>query len=233
MISIGCLIYRSVKYADAVWNSVHEFTPRIGHDTRFFFVANDATTEVLEHLKSKGYPFYEHINPEYSLDGYAPPLYMRGVYMGWNRAVMESDDTAVLISSDFMFSPGWMDALLSELRPDTIVASKIVERRHPVHGMNPRAYEKDCGSHPDNFRKHEFLEYVSQVRRRDTEPGGMYGPLAFHKSKALEAGMFPEGNPVSTYGDQEFIARLSRIGVRHITSLDSVVYHFKEGEMSE
>lgn len=228
-VSIGCLIYKSKRYADATWDSIQEFTPKV----RFFFVANDATPEVLEHLKYRNYPFVEHKNPPFGLDGYAPPLYMRGVYMGWNRAVKESSEIMVLTSSDFMYSPGWLDALLSELRSDTIVVSKLVERRHPVHGMNPRAYEKEFGDHPDRFKKQDFLDFVSQVRKRDTETGGMYGPLAVYRNSAIQAGMFPEGNPPGTYGDQEFVERLKRIGVNHITSLNSVVYHFKEGEMSE
>lgn len=233
MVSIGCLIYRSTKYADATWNSIHEFTPEIGNGVRFFFLANDATPEVIEHLRAKRYPFIEHRNEEYGLDGYDPPLYIRGVYMGWNRALMESDETAVLTSSDFMYSPGWFSWLLSELNDRTIVTSKIVERRHPIHGINSRAWEKDFGDHPDRFDKHGFLDFVSQTRKGDTESGGSYGPIAVHKSNALKVGLYPEGNPRSTYGDREFFDRLGKIGVNHVTSLNSVVYHFKEGEMRE
>lgn len=233
MISIACLIYRSIRYADAVWDSLHEFTPELGHSIRFFFVANDATPALLGHLRERGYPFIEHTNPPHGIDGFDPPLYIRGVYMGWNRAVRESDDIAVLVSSDFMFSPGWLDALLSKLTPSTIVASKLIERRHPVHGVFPGAYERDCGDHPDRFRKHDFLEYAQSVRRADTSPGGAYGPWVFHRDRALAAGLYPEGNPRGTYGDREFVERLRGVGVQHITALDSIVYHFKEGEMVE
>lgn len=233
MISIACLIYRSTRYADAVWNSLREFTPELDHSIRFFFVANDATSEVLNHLESKDYPFVVQENLNHGLEGYDPPEYIRRVYMGWNRAVRESDEIAVLVSSDFMFSQGWLDALLRHLTPNTIVSSQLVERRHPVHGVFPGAYENDFGDHPDRFRKHPFLEYAQNARRHDTRDGGAYGPWAFYRDRAIEAGLYPEGNPPGTYGDREFVERLRGIGVRHITALDSIVYHFKEGEMEE
>src|SRR5258708_2327691 len=217
-----------MRYDDTVWNSFHEFS--VG---RFFLVANDASQEVLEHLSRKNYPFVDQRNDVSGLDGYDPPEYIRRVYMGWNRALKESDDIAVLVNSDCMFSPGWLPALLSELKEDTVVCSKIVERRHPVHGINGRCYERDFGDHPDRFRKHDFLEFVSQTRRSENESYGVYMPCAVYKSMALKAGLYPEGNPPKTYGDREFFERLSRVGVRHITALNSIVYHFKEGEMSE
>ena len=63
MISIASLIYRSTRYADAVWNSAHAHTPHLSDGrARFFFVANDATEEVISHLEEKKYPFVRQHN---------------------------------------------------------------------------------------------------------------------------------------------------------------------------
>lgn len=229
MISVCSLIYRSTKYADAVWNSFHEFTT----GARFFFVANDASKEVIDHLKAKGYPFVENRNEIQGLDGYDPPLYMRSVYMGWNRALRESDEIAVLVNSDNMFSPGWLEGLTMFLGHKTIVTSKLVERDHPKHGKFFSAIEGNFGDHPNRYKKSDFLFLASNHRNRQTEDGGAYMPCAVYKETAMNAGLYPEGNPPGSYGDKEFFKRLELNGVRHLTSLESIVYHFKEGEMSE
>jgi len=50
--------------------------------------------------------------------------------------------------------------------------------------------------------------------------------------------MYPEGNiaganfnDVIDYGDRVFMRKLKEIGVNHITSWDSLAYHFQQGEM--
>ena len=119
MISICSLIYRSPRYADAVWDSAHEFTEELQDGrARFFFVANDATPEVIEHLVEKCYPFVMQENARLTHDqlknlGFDSPEYIRRVYQGWNRAILESDEQMVLVNSDCMFSPGWLTTLLS------------------------------------------------------------------------------------------------------------------------
>ena len=62
-------------------------------------------------------------------------------------------------------------------------------------------------------------------------------PVCMYKNIALYAGLYPEGNiagntkeEIVSYGDQYFFKKLSSFGVKHYTSLDSIVYHLKEGE---
>jgi hypothetical protein len=230
MASIASLIYKSTAYADAVYASAREFSP--GH--RFFFVANDATDEVLAHLARKGYPFVVQENAKPAdMDGWDPPEYIRRVYMGWNRAILESDEQCILVNSDCMFSPGWDHALLSRLWPTTVVCSKIVERKHPKHGVFSHAYECDFGDHPSRFDRDGFLDFAARISRRETSPAGAFMPCALHRSVAIHCGLYPEGNRNQNYGDREFFARLAQHGVEHVTALDSIVYHFKEGEMRE
>jgi hypothetical protein len=244
VISIASLIYRSPRYADAVWSSAQRHTPHLSDGrARFFFVANDPTEDLLAHLERRGYPYVLQRNDDVSEEalaamGFAPPAYIHRVYRGWNRAIRESEDVCVLVNSDMMFSPGWLDALLRLASPSTAVASKLVERRHPKHGVFRGAYTADFGSHPDNFDEDGFLDFCDKVREEAEEPGYAFSPIVLDRAAAIRAGLYPEGNIARPgqkplYGDREFFGRLAREGVAHITAKDSLVYHFKEGEMSE
>lgn len=240
VISISSLIYRSTKYADAVVESLREFTPHLhDHRARFFFVANDAEQKVLDHLKAKNYPHVVQTNEvltdeELKELGFTPPEYMRRVYQGYNRAIQESDDIVVLVNSDHMFSPGWLDSLLDKASPKRIVCSKLVERSHPRFGRFPRAFEGNFGSSPDNFDREGFLKFCEKVSEKNTiEYGGAYMPCLFDKSQAVKVGMYPEGNNGKDYADKVFFQKMSFAGVEHITAMGSLVYHFKEGEKDE
>ncbi len=235
MISICSLIYRSTRYASAVWNSAHGFTPEL-HDgrARFFFVANDPTPEVMGYLKGGNFPHVVQVNPrlndtELKNLGFDPPEYMRRVYQGWNRAVKESEDSFVLVNSDMMFSENWLSNLTKHLKPKTIVSSRLVERRHPKYGLFPSALECDCGDHPNRFKQRKFLEFAADRSQPTISGGGAFMPCAM--MKPVEP--YPEGNPSGTFGDAFAFRKMLQDGWTHITANDSIVYHFKEGEQVE
>lgn len=246
-ITIASLIYRSKKYADAIYSSVLEFTPKVRRgEAEFFFMANDPTPELMQHLKGSGYPHFVNYNPHRSEDelysmGYGEPEYIHRVYRGWNECIRcARGDIVVLVNSDNILSPDWLENLLKYLSPRTIVCSKLVERRHPTHGIFPSAYHREFGSHPDNFNREAFLRFCERVRMTGLEEGGAYMPCAFYKTGATKVGLYPEGNiagssfhNVVDFGDRVFFKKLSRIDVKHVTALDSIAYHFKEGESDE
>jgi len=246
MISIASLIYKSKRFADAVYESIMEFTPLI-HEGKaeFFFVANDASEDVIEHLAAKGYKYFINNNPrlteqELFARGIGWPEYIHRVYRGWNEAIRNAQDVVVLVNSDNLFSPNWLENLLKYLTPTRIVCSQLVERRHPKYGVIYGAIHGEFGHHPDSFKKAEFLEFCKKVAKPGLRMGGVYMPCMFYKDAALKAGLYPEGNicgetfyRIVRYGDQDFFLRLAKIGVHHVTALDSIVYHFKEGEMEE
>lgn len=49
-VSIACLIYKSTRWLDFVYDQVKKHTNL--EDNEFYFVANDACEEVLTHLKT-------------------------------------------------------------------------------------------------------------------------------------------------------------------------------------
>lgn len=246
-ISIASLIYRSPRFADWVYESVHEFTPHLRrHEAEFFFVANDATPAVRQHLTAKGYPHHVNDNPrrteaELFALGYGWPEYLHRVYRGWNKAIVAAaGEIVVLVNSDNFFSPDWLTNLLKYATPDTFVCAKLVERRHPRHGVFPGVYQGEFGRHPDSFDRDAFLRFAEARKLTGLERGGAYMPCAFFKRQAIAAGLYPEGNlagrsfrEIAASGDEVFVRRLSRLGVRHVTALDAIVYHCKEGEMDE
>ena len=246
-ISIASLIYKSKKYADWVHDSVHEFTPQLERDeAEFFFVANDPTEELLAHLQQKGYKHYVNRNPMQTEEelfkmGYGAPLHIHRVYRGYNKAIESAEgEIVVLVNSDNYFSPDWLENLLKYVSSKTIVCSKLVERMHPKYGIFPGAYHGEFGSRPDTFNKDAFLKFCEQVKITGLQLGGSYMPCAFYKRLAVQVGSYPEGNlagasfnHVVSTGDEVFFRKLSKAGVMHVTAMDSIVYHTKEGELDE
>ena len=80
MISIISLIYKSKTYADSVWESAWANTRELQTgDAEFLFIANNATDEVLDHLKKEKYPHVDFkqspVSPDDFIEaGYDHPL---------------------------------------------------------------------------------------------------------------------------------------------------------------
>src|SRR5439155_17482671 len=110
-ISISSLIYKSTKYADFVYNSIYKYTPELQTgEAEFYFIANDATEQVINHLENKKYKYYINNNKHYTEEelfkmGYGCPEYMNRVYKSYNEAIKKaSGEIIVLINSDMGFS---------------------------------------------------------------------------------------------------------------------------------
>jgi hypothetical protein len=246
-ISISSLIYKSTKFADSVYASLRKFTPQLSSgEAEFFFIANDATEAVKSHLLNSGIPHFindnEILEPsELVRRGIAKPEYIHRVYRGWNRVFEHAQgEIVVLVNSDMEFSPNWLDNLIKNVSDHRMVCSHLVERKHPKHGVFGGATHAECGTHPSNFQEDKFLKVAQSVSTPGLRPGGAFMPCAIYKHIALSVGLYPEGNlsagtwdSVLRYGDEDFVYRLSKAGVAHVTATDSIVYHYKEGEMDE
>jgi len=243
--SIATLIYKSTLFADAVFESIMKYTPYLKNGrAEFFFIANDASEKVLNHLKMKKYPFYEVNNIVYSEDelfsrGIGKPEYISRVYRGWNQAIIKSKaNNVVLVNSDNYFSTDWLENLIKYYDENKIICSTLVERFHPKYGVFPGAIHQEFGSTPLNFDEERFCSFVARTKKTGLQNGGAFMPCLFSKKKALEVNLYPEGNlagksfdDVIAYGDEVFFKKVAKIGVSHHTALDSICYHLKEGEM--
>ena len=165
MISIAALIYKSVNYADALVNDLLEFTPKLKTgEAEFYFVANDPTDKLLKHLEKKNYKFFLNNNEKYSEEqlfkmGYGKPEYIHRVYRGWNFAIEKAQDIVVLVNSDNMFSPNWLENLLKHLTEKTIVSSQIVERTHPLWDIFPGVLRGEFGNTIKTY-KNLFISFL-------------------------------------------------------------------------
>jgi hypothetical protein len=215
-------------------------------EVEFFFIANDPTEELLKHLQEKNYPFYLNVNERKTDEelfrmGYGTPEYIHRVYRGFNEGIRKArGEIVVLLNSDNCASPDWLENLLKYLGPDTIVTSQLTERSHPKHGVFPGAYHAEFGNHPENFNEPAFLAFVERFKVTGIIEGGPYMPCALYKENAVKVGLYPEGNiagitleDIVEYGDECFFRKLSDAGISHVTALDSIMYHFKEGEMDD
>lgn len=247
MISIAALIYRSVEYGDWFYQSLLSATPELhSGEARFFFVANNATPEVLSWLREEGVPHEVCESPErdekWLFDNLkiGSPVYMHYVYRGWNHALHCSDETTVLVNSDHYFHAGWLPKLLQHHNETTWVSPKSFEPRLSGRATFKKAIRLDAGEHPTEFKAAQFHAAAeAHSKPGQIENGGAYMPVVMNTALALSMGGYPEGNIAgnapgsrSNYGDRFFFnLAATRHGVRHITALDSFVYHFNEGEM--
>ena len=244
-ISIISLIYQSIEYAEFLYDNIRRHTPELGTwDAEFFFVANDATPEVLAFLKEKKYPHYININPVYSDEdrfdkGFGFPEYMGRVYMGYNYGMrMARSPIITLVSSDNCFSPHWLHNLKKRLTHANVVSPRMIQ---PCWFMNPTNGSEceiiDFGTGVKSFQDVAFQERVKEIREDSTSIGNAFMPLMIYKDNARLVGYYPLGNlhdgdynKIKSFGDQEFYKRLAELGIEHITSNDSIIYHFNEGE---
>jgi hypothetical protein len=251
-ITIGTLIYRSMTYAKSVYESLVEFTPHL-HDGRaeLLYVVNDPEPGFYDRFREwadalNPAPRYRLLtNPTRSREwlferGYGAPEYIHRVYRAWNACVVDAwGDTCVLVNSDHLFSPRWLECLLAHLNHNDrrLVCCQAVD----VDGFNG-CYQVEFGRSPATFDKAGFLKFVEQHRQPGVcRPGGVYMPVAFRRKYAIEAGLYPEGNlcagrfrRISQFGDAAFFDRMQeRLGIEHCTAMDSIVFHIREGEMKE
>jgi len=222
------------------------FTPEIQDGTaEFFFIANDATEEVLNFLKEKNYPHYIKNNPHYTDQerfekGFAGPEYCGRVYMGYNYGIQIAKNPIVCwINSDNKFSPDWLPNLRKRLNGGTIVSPRLIQPvdrfRNPIN--RSRCEMMNFGRGLRDYNEPAFLQRVRSIKTNTVGQGNAFFPAMVYKENVEKAGYFPEGNlhagryeQISYTGDTFFYKTLAKLGVSHITSNDSIVYHFNEGE---
>lgn len=241
-VSIACLIYKSTRWLQFVYDQVRKYTDLT--DKEFYFVANDANEAVLNYLKDNNIPHYIHNNT----DEQRKEWYINNVYRAWNTACkVAKGEYIVLINSDMAFSPNWLESLMENYDDSKMITSRLVERG--VLKSGTYGIEYNFGNVPEDYKYSNFVEYTKQIANKILMPRGLYMPL-FIKTKYLkEINFYPEGNIKVTSnlytpeyalpgepcipGDQVLVRKLNNIGIEHYTDFNSIVYHFQEGEMRD
>lgn len=233
MISIACLIYKSIKYLEFVYKGIEENTPmlRTG-EAEFYFICNNATEEVKNYLK-------ENNIPHYIFETGPQPAYPQNIsyiYGAWNFAVEKAKgEIVVLVNSDMAFSKDWLENLLKRLDKNKVVSSLLVESGK-IPSLLSHTVVKNFGRTPETFQEKKFEEFAEMLKENTEQPLGAFMPMAIHKENFVKAGGYPEGNKI--LDDREisgdwifFYERLTKLGINHVTGFDSIVYHVQEGEV--
>lgn len=244
-ISIVCLIFKSTAWLEFVYSQVVKYTDL--SDKEFFFIANDATDEVKEYLKNNYIPHYIFDNTE----EHKSEWYINNVYRAYNYGAEKAQgDFVLFINSDMAFTPNWVENAFSQYNGTNCVCSQLVQNdKFPTDGAGFVGVEKNFGYHISDFEETKFQEFAQTISEDKNIPGGSFMPLLIKKEHFNKVGGYPEGNitvgsdpfkPVIAKkgeplvsGDVAFMEKLQSIGISHTTALNSLAYHFQEGEKQD
>lgn len=241
--SIICLIYKSNEWLDFVYNQVIKYTDF--DDTEFFFIANNATDEVKQYLKENYIPHYIYDSTEEQKEEW----YINNVYRWYNYwAQMAKWEHLVFINSDMTFSKDWLENLASKYNWKNCVASRLIESWRFFTWKY--WLEKDFWTEFFNYKEEEFISFSEEYKEKwVVKDGWLYMPLLINKEQFIDVWMYPEWNikqwsdlynPViakqdekrSFTWDEALMEKLKHKWIKHVTSFDSIVYHFQAWELS-
>lgn len=237
-VSIVSLIFTSKEYADFLYYQLMDNTPILKTgEAEFYFVVNFKKGEsesVIAHLNNMARKYYiydkEPEQKEY-------PNNIGSIYNAWNFAAEKaSGEIIVFVNSDMAFSKDWLENLLKRLNKTKVVSPILVESGK-LNSLLPHTITKNFGRNHKTFQEEKFKDFA-EVLKEDTEQIlGAFMPVAIHKENFIKAGGYPEGNRIlpsglNISGDWIFFyERLEKLGIKHTTSFDSIVYHIQTGEV--
>lgn len=246
-VTIICLIYRSTKYLQFVYDQVHKYTDMTKH--KLIFITNDATQEVLDYLVDHNMDHYIFNNTLENIEAHGTTeYYVNNVYRAYNYGAQIADTNCILfINSDMAFSPYWLENMVDKMESGMCITSRLVESgRYP---SGEYAISMPFGMSTDTYEEDKFIEYCKTIEEDSLTEGGLYMPLLIYKKDFMKVGMYPEGNitPDSSIfepviakiytdcitGDKVLMMKLKEFGIVHYTSFNSTVYHFQNGEKME
>jgi hypothetical protein len=235
-IEIITMIYKSLDYLDLIVSELQKpYSQAKDWIVGFRVLANDASPQIIESLKSRGIPYTIYNDPK--PDDY----YLNRVYRCWNHGATTSKfNNICFVNSDMVFSEGWLDALLSKHDGVSSPCSRLVESGKLLSGTY--GMSKDFGRHPKDIRHSEWNKFASESKKSMALYGGLFMPCVFETKRFIESGGYPEGNiyvdgpgtlngRVIQSGDDWYFRKLEKeYNMKHITVFNSLVYHIQEGE---
>ncbi|OGG39310.1 hypothetical protein A3J20_01925 [Candidatus Gottesmanbacteria bacterium RIFCSPLOWO2_02_FULL_42_29] len=241
-ISIVCLVYKSTKWLQFVYDQILRHTDLSNKE--FFFVANDANENIQNYLKNHYIPHYIFNNTE----EHKKEWYINNVYRAFNfGAHVAKGEYVLFINSDMAFSTNWVENMFEEMNGKNCIASRLVESGKMPSGRH--GISKNFGQFREQYDEQGFLNYADTIRENAIIDGGLFMPLLIRRDDFLSVGGYPEGNIIPNSdifnpkyakpgdslisGDFVLMQRLKTRGIQHQTCFNSVVYHFQEGELDD
>lgn len=231
-ITIAGMVYRSPAH----YHSLQEEMLRAAEDCPeikcALILANCPESDLRPHLETPCVPTvvrYENHDD----------WYLSRVYRGWNHLLRSvSTKRVVLMNSDMIGTKGWVARLAAHHNgAGHAVCSRIIQRRKPGEGM----IEADFGAIPHVDRR-ALEDFAATAAQAIVKQGGYYQPVLAVVDDLLRFGGYPEGNvnkegqvvqepargAAGIVGGDRY--HFNRIGIKHETAWDSLVYHEWEGE---
>lgn len=154
----------------------------------------------------------------------------RGYVASVNRGLRESSDDVVLLNSDAIVTPRWLDKLASAAASSRQVATATPFSNDATLCSIPRAFE--ANDVPSGFDVPSFARLVEEVSAREYPriPTGV-GFCLYVKRRAIDAvGVFDEAFSPGYGEENDFCFRALKAGWRHV--LDDATFVFHEGHRS-
>lgn len=238
-IEIISLIFKSIDYLELIHDQLKSDNCKVdGWEVSIRIVANDATDEVIEKLKTLNIPYSIYNDPKPN------DYYLNRVYRCFNYAGKTSTaDNICFVNSDMVFSKDWLTNLLKHHDGINIPCSRLVESGKMLSGEHAMSF--DCGRKPKNINYNSWNDLVNKISSEEVKEKGLFMPCIFEKNLFVESGMYPEGNIYNNgigtlgifmkSGDAYYFYDIltNKYGMKHITVYDSLVYHIQEGEKDE
>src|SRR3990167_2761651 len=228
-ISIIAMIYKSTSYLKFTIDMLNKYGIYSKYKINKLIIGNDPTSSVINFLKKDcpiPYLIYHDKNPT--------DYYMNRVYRGWNFGGKNANgDIIIFLNSDFAYTPNWLDNLMSHYHDNQLPCSKLVESGKLPSGQH--AISRNFGRTPSEFLIHEeeFISYSNSIIvYGGALNGGLFMPCVISKDIFIKSGGYPEGNVKLSNGsiqsgDDFYFKRLKKeYGLKHITALDQIVFHF-------
>ena len=215
-ISLLAAIKNNLEYSKYFYHTTRALYPEI--EICFSsYGSTDGTHEWLESLKSDPYVkiFYSNEYGCFS-DNY-------------NKAAsLATKDYIVFVHNDVVLAPGFIENIEKHVSPDTVVSYTTIEPPIFAGHERPGKIIYDLGTELETFDISKLNEFVKekQIEFKDkTEPGIVFF-MCMPRDKYLEIGGLDNlFNPMFCE-DDDLILRWSLLGVKMITSLDAICYHF-------
>ena len=248
-ITLISLIYSGVDWLEFQYGELLKLASELPPgEVEILFVANDATPAIIHFLDGNGIPYI--LSPGKSNED---EWYINSVYRSYNFGAQHAKgDYILLTNSDMAYSDGFLYSMIMESDPKLYLVGKLIEsgRLKPAEA----AIRKNLGKKLRKFKRGVFNKNVAKLRKQGLENGGLYMPALLHKEMFLKFGGYPEGNltqdTLKNYllglpfkyalpgddlipGDQAFVKLINQYSISHKTNLNSICYHFQEGEKSE
>jgi len=244
-VTLVCLIYSGIDWLEFAYGELLLLQKEFEQgEVEILFCANDASQQVLDFLKYNNIPYIEFNNAD------PKEHYISRVYRAYNFATRAAkSEYCLLVNSDMAYTPGFLTKMLLQRDKDSFVVAKLVESGTLKPG--PLAIKKNFGKSLQRFRRKAFYKYALRKEEPGVAEGGLFMPLLISREVFLNLGGFPEGNimpgsldayiqgkrfeiakpgTICVSGDEALFKKAKLSGIRHVTSLRSIAYHFQEGE---